>query len=225
MPSNSIIVNGSTTAASAISWALSSRRKFFKRCILQHASGKYLPGTIKNNRNCHGYAKRNFQGLGIVEGNLCAWQMKCRECSQHVRDISQSLHDALFPNYQDHCHNTRNQCGEYQHRDQVMWSRKSADCTGEFPIPTAQASYQNQRQQKSEAQAGSEQGIFSSTQSPGQGIRPDTHAEARYGQPIGDTSRPPVRPTRDRGKQGSQDPHSIFHHACGKYRSVVIIKT
>ena len=106
-----------------------------------------------------------------------------------------------------------------------MWSRKSADCTGEFPIPTAQASYQNQRQQKSQAQAGAEQGIFRSTQSPGQGIRRDTHAEAGYGQPIGDTSRPPVRPTRDRGKQGSQDPHSIFHHACGKYRSVVIIKT
>src|SRR5439155_9739837 len=109
MPSSSIIVNGNTTAASAISWALSSRRKFFKRCILQLASGKYLPGTVKNNRNCHSDAKRNFQGLGIVEGNLRAWQMKCRECPQHVRDISQSLHDALFPNYQDHCHNTRNQ--------------------------------------------------------------------------------------------------------------------
>src|SRR6266849_5936386 len=122
MPSSSIIVKGSTTAASAISWALSSRRKIFKRCILQHASDKQLPGTVKNNCNCHGYAKRNFQGLGVVESNLCARQMKCRECPQHVRDISQSFHDALFPNDQNHRHKTRNQYGEYHHRDQVMWS-------------------------------------------------------------------------------------------------------
>src|SRR5436305_1041737 len=86
---------GNTTAASAISDALFSRssvqRARENSGLMRSKRYPWLAGSIKQDCNGCGNAKRDFRGFGIVNGEVLAGKVKTEKRCRHAAEVAKSL--------------------------------------------------------------------------------------------------------------------------------------